>query len=78
MFGSSDSRLYKQLNIYYTFRTYCLGWKPPISDDCIRMQEFEFKSEAERKSSPVDALYRKYTGGGYELRIKVNTITDAI
>ncbi len=34
------------------------------------MKEFEFISEADRKSSPVDALYRKYSGGGYELRMK--------
>ena len=34
------------------------------------MKEFGFISEADRKSSPVDALYRKYSGGGYELRMK--------
>ena len=52
------------------FRTYCLGWKPIIAEDCERMKEFGFISEADRKSSPVDALYRKYSGGGYELRMK--------
>ena len=55
-------------NLYPATRTYCMGWKPIISDDCERMREFEYRSESERKSSPTTGIYRTYTGGGYELR----------
>ena len=56
------------LYVFFIFRTYCLGWKPIIAEDCVRMREYEYRSEEQRKSSPTSGLYRTYTGGGYELR----------
>ena len=51
------------------FRSYCMGWKPIIAADCVRMREFEHRSEAQRKAAPTTiGNYRTYTGGGYELR----------
>ena len=47
-----------------------MGWKPLISENCTRMTEYEFKSEAERESRTMKADYNTYSGGGYELKMK--------
>jgi len=50
------------------FRTYCLGWKPVIAEDCVRMREFQYISETKREASATKGVYRSYSGGGYELK----------
>ena len=66
------------------YRTFCMGWKPLTYENCTRMAEYEyryadfkthfdtknFRSEEKREATPFAADYRRYGGGGYELRFK--------
>ena len=60
-----------ELPIYFEDdKYYCMGWKPLISENCTRMPEYEYKTEDERQSRPLKADYNRYSGGGYELKMK--------
>ena len=52
------------------YRTYCLGWQPLISENCTRMEEYEFRSAEERRAYSLNSDLRRYGGGGYELKMK--------
>ena len=52
------------------FRTFCFGWKPLVSSNCTRMNEFEYRTQAEREAGSLKADYNTYSGGGYELKLK--------
>ena len=47
-----------------------MGWLPLVSENCTRMAEYDFKSESERDARQFTADYNKYSGGGYELKLR--------
>ena len=47
-----------------------MGWWPLISENCTRMEEFNYKTEKEREAMAFKADYNTYSGAGYELKLK--------
>ena len=47
-----------------------MGWKPIVAENCTRMDEYDYRTAADREAMPFAADYNKYSGGGYELKFK--------
>ena len=52
--------------------TYCLNWWPLKHEECKRMAEFEYTTEAQREAKATKGDFGYYTGGGYLLKLKGN------
>ena len=61
-------------------RSYCMNWMPLIYENCTRMDEYQYRTEADRQSKSMKADFGHYTGGGYELRLRghIDDLTNKI
>ena len=61
-------------------RSYCMNWMPLIYENCTRMDEYQYRTEADRQSKSMKADFDHYNGGGYELRLRghIEDITNKI
>ena len=57
-----------------------MNWMPLIFENCTRMDEYQYRTEAERQSKSMKADFGYYTGGGYELRLRghIDDLTNKI
>ena len=57
-----------------------MNWMPLIYENCTRMDEYQYRTEADRQSKSMKADFDHYNGGGYELRLRghIDDLTNKI